>query len=91
MSGVAKAFAGLTAAGPAILDARETALVERDRTRRRVARAHDRVVLDDERDECDGGDGNPPGRDPCAPRAHDQQHRDRKRRKPRVTELLVRA
>jgi hypothetical protein len=62
--GIAEALARLAAARPAVLDAREAAIVERDRARRRVATPDDGVVLDDQHDEHHGGERDPPRRRP---------------------------
>ena len=65
---IAEALTVFTAAGPAILDARKAAVVERDRARRCVARPDDGVVLHDQRDERDDGKRRPPRSDPSSPR-----------------------
>src|SRR5437016_3173307 len=86
---IAKPLALVTAAWPAILDARQATVIERDGARRRVARPHDAVMFDDQEHERHDRQRSPPWRDPSAPRRDDQEDGDREHRKAGIAQSLV--
>src|SRR6185295_17002887 len=86
---VPKAIAGFTTADPPVLDSSEAALVEANRPARRMARAQDPVVVNDEHDEQDDRSKQQPPCDDVPPPEDCESHCGEERHQPCVTHARI--